>query len=103
MKLSLRSLFGLVAIVAIGICSLLNANNIWFWVLLSSTILLLVIGTLVAIVRTGATRAFWLGFVLIGVAYVVAVSGFNRVDTKKYLLTPTLLEYLYPQIKRETT
>ena len=101
MRFSIRLLLGLVTFIAIAIGSLLNANQLWFQVLLTATILLFVIGTLVAIGRTGAARAFWIGFVVIGCAYSVAVFGFR--PQNKYLLTPKLLEYLYPQVKTEIT
>jgi len=96
MKLSLRSLFGLVAVVAISIGSLLNANQLWFQVLSSSTVVILAVGTLAAIGRTGTTRYFWIGFVLIGVAYMVA--AFSSGTHTRYWFTESLLDYLHPHI-----
>jgi len=41
MKISLRLLFGFIAFIAVGTTSLLNANVIWFQVLLTATVLIL--------------------------------------------------------------
>ena len=102
MKFSIRLLLGLVAFFAVGITALLNANEIWYRLLLTATILILTVGTLAAVGRTGPTRYFWVGFVVVGVAYMVAIFGFQT-HTREHLVTNDALQFFHAKVQTTIT
>ena len=74
LQFSLLSLFGLVALTALACTALMNASPLWASTWFTLTILLLLPATLAAIFRP-RNRAFWLGFVLFGWAYLFFAFG----------------------------
>jgi WD40 repeat protein len=69
LQFSLVSLFGLAAVVALACAALVNASPLWASAWYTFTLLLLLTATLAAVFRP-RNRAFWLGFVVFGWAYL---------------------------------
>jgi hypothetical protein len=69
LRFSLRTLLIVITFVAIGCTALLNANEWWAAALYTLYALLFSLAILVAIFRTGATRAACFGFVIWGVVF----------------------------------
>jgi hypothetical protein len=84
-QLSLRELFLLVLVVAIGIAALLNANEWWVSLLWATVLMLLVLAGFVAFFRSGGPRAFWCGYLVAGSLYLL------------------LLMYSVPQVSQSNT
>jgi hypothetical protein len=66
---SLLALLGVVTIAAIGCAALANATEAWAVLIVSSAFSLLAFGVLSSINGKGHRRAFWLGFVAVGLGY----------------------------------
>jgi hypothetical protein len=80
-----------VAFVAVAIAALKEPTDWWDCGLFSLTLASLLLSTLMAVHRTGQARAFWMGFSLFGMAYLVA-SLVPPVETR--LITTKGLYYL---------
>ncbi len=70
LRFTLRGLFAVVTVAAIGCAALANPTDLWASVVLSGTLGLLIIALLVAVARRGAARVGANGFALCGCAYL---------------------------------
>lgn len=70
-QFSIRSLLVAVAFVSLSIAALLNANGIWNGVMWGLVLYLLTAAALLVAYRSGARRAFWLGFLAFGGLYLL--------------------------------
>jgi hypothetical protein len=70
-RFSIASLLGIVAFVGVAFAALRDPTGAWDATLLGLTLLVLLASCLLAVHRGGDRRAFWLGFVLFGWAYLV--------------------------------
>jgi hypothetical protein len=71
-RITIRSLLGVVSLIAIGIAALRAADDLWDSGMLGLTVLGLMTAVPLAVHRTDGRRAYWLGFALFGWAYLVA-------------------------------
>jgi hypothetical protein len=76
-SISIASLSGIVAVIAIGIGSLVNATVLWEGLAFLTTLIVLLLSLILLIYRKAGARAFWLGFVIFGWGIFVmsALSG----------------------------
>lgn len=65
-RFSVRTLFLLVAVVALGVTALLQATSLWASLTTTVTYLMLSIAIPAVVYRREAPRAFWLGFAVCG-------------------------------------
>ena len=72
-RLTLASLMGLVAVIALGMAGLFSASTFWTAAAATVTLILLLGAVLGTILLRGAEWAFCLGFALFGVVYFVLV------------------------------
>jgi hypothetical protein len=70
-RFTIASLLGVVVFVAVSFAALREAGDIWDSGVLGVTLTLLLFSVLLAIHRTAARRAYWLGFALFGWAYLL--------------------------------
>jgi hypothetical protein len=94
-RYSIASLLGLVLFVAVAFAALRQADELWDSAIFSLTVGLLLISVLLAVHRTGRSRAFWLGFAVVGWAYLI-VSLIPPVESR--LVTKKGLSYLDSKI-----
>lgn len=69
-QFSLRSLLGLVALVAAGCAALLYPSDLWASLAIYGVLVALAAAILGSIVRRGSAQSFWLGFALFGCGYM---------------------------------
>ena len=69
-RYNIASVLGAIAVVAVGFAALREANDQWDSGLFSLTLGVLLSAVLLAVHRTEARRAFWIGFVLFGWGYL---------------------------------
>lgn len=74
-RFSLAGLLGFVTVAAIGFVVLRNASEVWGQVMFTSAVAVLLFGVLAAMYRRRQARAFWVGFLVFGWAYMVMVYG----------------------------
>jgi hypothetical protein len=72
MRYSLKMLLAAFAIVAAGCAGLIFATTTWAAAFFTAAFLALLGGAVGVIVRRGAARAFWIGFLVVGGTYFVA-------------------------------
>ena len=78
-RVTILGLMVAVLFVAVGLAALRDPSDFWLSVAFSSACAILLVATLLAVRRTGACRAWWVGFALFGWAYLVA-SRIPRVE-----------------------
>lgn len=98
---SIKWLLALILAIAFLATGLANASIIWASLSLTLAFFGLLFGVLGLIFRRNEKRAYWIGFVLFGFAYAVAMyaPGFDRVLGQR-LVTTKILGYLEPVIRR---
>lgn len=69
-QFSMRQLLVAVALVALGITALVNANAWWQSALWGLALVMLVSAGMMILYRREETRAFWVGFLFLGAAYL---------------------------------
>jgi hypothetical protein len=90
-RYNIASMLGAISFVGVGFAALREANDQWDSALFSLTVGLLLIAVLLAVHRTEARRAFWIGFALFGWVYL-SLSLISR--TESSLITTQALAYL---------
>ena len=70
-RFTIRSLLASVVFLAVGLAALRGASAAWDSSVLGLTLVVLLASVLLAVHRTGAARAYWLGFALFGWTYLV--------------------------------
>ena len=71
-RISLASLLGIVAVIAMGLAGMVSASSLWTTAAATVTPRLLLSAVLAARLLTGIDRAFWAGFALFGWSYLLA-------------------------------
>jgi hypothetical protein len=71
-RFTIGGLLAVVLFLAVAIAALREATDLWDSGLFTLTAGLLVVAVLLVVHRTGRRRAFWLGFALVGGAYLIA-------------------------------
>jgi hypothetical protein len=95
-RMSLRGMLILVALFAIGIVSLVYANDFWVSVVTGIVIVALIAALIVAFVDRGFSQAFAVGFVLVGFVYALAVlSGYSSLASGNITSDMRNLEFTY--------
>jgi hypothetical protein len=90
-RYNIAGMLGAISLVAVSFAALREATDQWDSALFSLTLGLLLVAALLAIHRTGARRAFWMGFALLGWSYL----GLALVpSTESRLITTRALAYL---------
>ena len=87
-RFNIASLLVAVLFVAVGFAALRESNDLWDSGLFTLTLTVLLISTLLAIHRSDARRAFWIGFALLGGGYLLlslVASIESRLATTKAL------------------
>lgn len=114
-RVSVAALMGFILLVALGAAGLTSESELWCSALYSLSLVALTFAAVVAIVRRGVDRAFWLGFALFGgsynyLAYDHAADPFGWFGAQRYsvgvtsaprprIVTDLLLDFL----QRHTT
>ena len=90
-RFNIASLLIVVLFVAVGFAALRESNDLWDSGLFTLTLTVLLVSMLLAIHRTEARRAFWIGFALFGWIYL----GLSLVPSiESRLLTTKAIAYL---------
>jgi hypothetical protein len=90
-RFNIASLLVVVLLVAVGFAAQRESNEFWDCGLFTLTLIVLLISILLAIHRSDARRAFWLGFTLFGWIYL-GLSLVPPIETR--LMTTKALAYL---------
>jgi hypothetical protein len=89
-RFNVVSILGAIVFVGFGFAALRQADDLWNSSLFSLTIGLLLAAVLLAIYRTEARRAFWIGFALFGWGYLsvslIRLTGSRLITTKALVL-----------------
>ena len=83
-RVSLREMFLLVAAVALAIVSLNYATVLWQAIIGLMVMLLAMVALITSLVDRGARRAFWIGFAVAMLGYLLIV-----INAHKFTLAPT--------------
>lgn len=99
-RFSLKWMLAGVAAVALGTVALLYASPLTYAITLGFALLLLLSAPLGVIYRTGARRAFWVGFTVFGWCYLLAlIAGASTSRTSfRGLPSHALQEYVYARV-----
>ncbi len=90
-RFNIASMLGVISFVAVGFAALREATDLWNSGLFSLTLGVLLSAVLLAVHRTEARRAFWIGFVLFGWGYL-SLSLISSTESR--LITTQALAYL---------
>jgi hypothetical protein len=96
-RFSIRKLMGFVVIIAVAFASLRGANAYWAGGLVLAFLGLLGYSILASIHRQAAARAAWLGFIVAGGGYFLAVRALPDQE-RGWLPTAQLLSYIEQQV-----
>ena len=69
-QFSIKALLGLAVFVALACAALLSASEWWAGATFTLTLAVLLVAVLASIFRRGSTRAFWIGFAVVGWVYL---------------------------------
>jgi hypothetical protein len=97
-KYSIKSLFAAVALVAVSIVALLNANRFWHHGLMNLVVLLLALALIGMRYAAPPRRAFCGGFLILGLTYFVLATQWWKLEKTWELLPQAGLRYLHGQI-----
>ena len=106
-RFSLASLISAVLFIAVACAALRNASKLWASMIFTLTVCLLLGAILGVVFRGGDTRAFCLGFALLGWGYLfLAFSHVINEDLNLRappLLTSMMLGYMHPKLAKSET
>lgn len=100
LRFSLARMLGVVVLVALGLAALVNATRWWVSVAFSVALTVLFVGVVGGLCRTGARRAFWSGFAVFGLGYLVLAMPIVSASAYRYLVTTEFLQSVYPSVRR---
>jgi hypothetical protein len=92
LRCDIAGALGAILFVAVGFAALREADALWDSCLFTLTLGLLLLAVLLAAHRTGARRAFWIGFALFGWGYL-SLSLIPSIEPR--LITTNLLSHLH--------
>jgi hypothetical protein len=73
-RISLASLIGIVAVIALGLAGMLSTSRLWLMLASTVTLVVLLAAILASWLFSGIDRAFWVGFALFGWTYLIMVN-----------------------------
>jgi hypothetical protein len=73
-RISLATLIGIVAVLALGLAGMLSASRLWLMLASTAMLAILLTAILAAWLFSGIDRAFWVGFALFGWIYLIMVN-----------------------------
>jgi hypothetical protein len=97
-KYSIRSLLAAVALVAVSIVALLNANRHWRSGLMNLVVLLLALALIGMRYAAPRRRAFCGGFLILGLTYFLLATQWWKFDSTWELLPQKALNYVHARI-----
>jgi hypothetical protein len=97
-KYSIKSLFAAVALVAVSIAALLNANSYWRSGLMNLVVLLLALALIGMQYAAPPRRAFCGGFLILGLTYFLLATQWWKFEKTWELLPQAALRYLHRQM-----
>ncbi|HZL86941.1 MAG TPA: hypothetical protein VFB96_01080 [Pirellulaceae bacterium] len=97
-QFSIRTLLVAVAIAAVGVAALLNANLWWEAATWLVALGLVGSGILLSVYRQGEQRAFWLGFVIFGSLYLAVLFSTAIIGSHYELAPSQLLQLAYRSV-----
>src|SRR5262249_22315984 len=116
LNLSMRRLLIGTAAIAVGCGALVSANDFIGSLVLTTTVVVLLVAIVAALMRTGRARAFWIGFAIAGVGYFLLaqerlINAYALVDQaygstslqEHPVLTTKSLTWIYCHWLAETT
>jgi hypothetical protein len=96
-RFSIRTLMGFVLAIAVAFAALRGANEYWAGGLVLAVLGLLGYAILASIHRQGRARAAWLGFLVLGGGYFLAVKALPAQESG-WLPTSQILSYVEQQV-----
>jgi len=73
-RISLATLIGIVAVIAVFLAGMLSTSRLWLMVAATATLAVLLVALLASWHCAGIERAFWVGFALFGWTYLILVN-----------------------------
>jgi hypothetical protein len=73
-RISLATLIGIVAVIALGLAGMLSTSRLWLMLASTVALALLLAALLASWLFCGEERAFWVGFALFGWTYLILVN-----------------------------
>src|SRR5262245_46740229 len=73
-RISLATLLGLIALIALGLAGMTSGSRLWTAVAATLTLAVLLTAILAAFLLAGSERPFWVGFALFGWTYLLLVN-----------------------------
>jgi hypothetical protein len=73
-RISLATLIGIVAVIALGLAGMVSGSRLWLMLASTVTLALLLAALLASWLFSGIDRAFWVGFALFGWTYLIMVN-----------------------------
>jgi hypothetical protein len=100
LRLSIGTILKWIALLGIGFAALKNSSQWWANGLLLGDVCLCVFALMSIGYRSGARRAFWIGFALFGWAYLIlAFAPGVREMAKPHLVSTKLLQKMVPEVE----
>jgi FG-GAP-like repeat len=97
LRINIASLLRVIVLVAVAIAALRESNEMWDSGLFTLTLCALLASILLAVHRSEARRAFWIGFALFGSGYM-GLSLIPSIESK--LITTKALAYIDSKVPR---
>jgi hypothetical protein len=97
-KYSIKSLFAAVALVAVSMVAVLNANRFWHHGLMNLVVLLLALALTGMKYAAPSRRAFCGGFLILGLTYFLLATQWWKFEKTWELLPQAALRYLHGQM-----
>jgi hypothetical protein len=99
-RFNIASLLGVILVLGVAFAALRESDDLWESGLFTLTLGVLLVSILLAVRRSEANRAFWLGFALLGWGYL-ALSLVPTIESR--LLTTKGLAYLDSKVPRRSS
>ncbi|HEV3164637.1 MAG TPA: hypothetical protein VGZ22_11465 [Isosphaeraceae bacterium] len=97
-RTSILAVMILIAITGIGMAALTHPTATWDAGLLTATAIVLLSAGVAAGLLRGPRRAFWVGFTVFGLGYLLLSAS---PEIRPRLLTTSALDYLFPMVVRQ--
>jgi hypothetical protein len=98
MRFSLKWLLIAVALVAVSVVALLNANNDWRSMVENAALFAILVATAAAVYSAGERRAFCFGFALFGITYFLVLASPSFSDARERLFTSAGFRIIHKQL-----
>ncbi len=94
-RFNIASLLGVIVVFGVGIAALRESSDLWESGVFTLTLTALLVSILLAVHRKESRRAFWVGFALVGSAYL-GLSLFPSIESR--LITTKALAYVRSKV-----